>query len=34
MVHTYYDEQDILCYFHGTYSEFVTFMKENPEYNK
>lgn len=34
MVHTYYDEQDVLCYFTGTYSEFISLLKENPDYSR
>lgn len=34
MIHIYYDKQDILCYFTGTYSEFISFLKENPDCSK
>lgn len=31
---TYYDEHDCLCYFIGTYNEFIKFMNDNPKYTK
>lgn len=30
----YYDDQDVLCYFIGSYSDFCKFMEENPDYTK
>lgn len=33
-VFTYYDDLDTLCYFTGSYSEFMQFLKDNPEYNR
>lgn len=34
MIYTYYDDLDVLCYFTGTYSEFMEFLKEHPEYSR
>lgn len=33
-VYTYYDEHKVLCYYIGTYNDFIRFLKENPEYSK
>lgn len=30
----YYDDQDVLCYFAGSYLDFCKFMEENPDYTK
>lgn len=32
--HLYYDEHDCLCYFTGSYGEFVQFLIDNPDYSK
>lgn len=34
MIYTYYDDLDVLCYFTGTYSEFMDFLNEHPEYSR
>lgn len=31
--YTYYDDLDVLCWFIGTYSEFMDFLRNNPEYS-
>ena len=31
--YVYYDYLDVLCYFTGTYSEFMDFLRDNPEYS-
>lgn len=33
-VFAYYDDLDTLCYFTGSYSEFMQFLRDNPEYNR
>ena len=30
----YYDDQDVLCYYVGTYSGFISFLEDNPDYTK
>lgn len=32
-VYIYYDDLDVLCWFTGTYSEFMDFLRDNPEYS-
>lgn len=32
-VYAYYDDLDVLCYFTGTYHEFMDFLRDNPDYS-
>ena len=31
--YSYYDDLGELCYFEGTYHEFMDFLRDNPDYS-